>query len=69
VSVLADVRQAKLASLAATDGLDWHVIGFDSWDEVGAVLPSPAGAARPSSSGATDTAIKRLASACFPKEA
>ena len=30
-----------------------RIIGFDSWDEVGALLPSPAGPARPSSSGAT----------------
>ena len=35
VPVLADVRQAKLASLAATDDLESHIIGFDSWDEVG----------------------------------
>jgi len=69
VSVLADIRQAKLASLAATDGLESHVIAFDSWDEVGALLPSPAGPARPSSSGATDTAIKHLVSACCPKGA
>lgn len=69
VPVLADVRQAKLASLAATDDLESHIIGFDSWDEVGALLPSPAGPARPSSSGATDTAIKHLVSACCPKGA
>ena len=64
VPVLADVRQAKLASLAATDGLEAHVTGFGSWDEVVAVPPVPSGGAVRSSTGATNRALQHLREAC-----
>ncbi|MEO0493539.1 MAG: polysaccharide pyruvyl transferase family protein [Actinomycetota bacterium] len=63
VPVLADVRQAKLAALAATEELTAHVRGFDSWAGIGSP-PTAAGAASRSSTGATDAAVARLAQAC-----
>jgi hypothetical protein len=68
VPVLADVRQAKLASLAGTIGLEARVIGFEAWDEVAAVPPALSGAVSPPSTGATDRALQCLADACRSEE-
>ena len=66
--MLADIRQAKLASLAATNGLEARVIGFESWDEVAAVPSALPGAVSQPSTGATDRALQRLADACRSEE-
>ena len=68
VPVIADIRQAKLASLAATSGLEARVIGFESWDEVATVPSALSGAVSQPSTGATDRALQRLVDACRSEE-
>lgn len=61
VPVLADVRQGKLAALAATPDLAPAIVGFSTWNDVGETVPTCDAPVRRTGSAHTDDALDWVA--------
>lgn len=65
IPVFADIRQGKLAALAATDELSGRIVGFDDWSALDTDIPVVDAGLRRTSTGATDAALASLG--CTPR--